>query len=33
MDLLSAFWEHGERANVVLLPPDSFPLLSDMRTA
>jgi ribose transport system substrate-binding protein len=33
IDLLAAFWEHGARADVVLLPPDAFPLLSEMRSA
>jgi ABC-type sugar transport system substrate-binding protein len=33
LDLLAAFWEHGARADVVLLPPDSHPPLSQIRTA
>jgi ABC-type sugar transport system substrate-binding protein len=33
IDLLSAFWERGERADVVELPPTSFPPLSELRPA
>lgn len=33
MDLLGAFWEHGARADVVLLAPDSHPPLSQIRSA
>ena len=33
LDLLAAFWEHGSRADVVLLAPDSHPPLSQIRTA
>lgn len=33
IDLLGAFWDHGARADVVLLEPDSHPPLSQIRSA